>query len=144
MMVDDEAFRRESQPLKPEYWVGAEVRPARVTFYETAEASSAYRRVAEDHPKAISTTNRIHILSGLQEAATVLALQMAREFRVGDARLLLKGALQEAEVLGPLPIALATIDSVEIVDRALRFDMDDIAVPWVLIDLLRLIEGVRP
>lgn len=62
MMVDDEAFRRESQPLKPECWVGAEIRPARVTF----------------------------------------------------------------------------------VDRALRFDMDDITVPRVPIDLLRLIEGVHP
>lgn len=144
MRVDDREFRHNSQPLRPENWVGLEVDPEGVSFAETAEAHFAYRRVAVVCPKAISLTNRIGIAAGLQVTATILALHMSREFRVGDARLLMLNAYSTAKSLGPLPISLATAETVPAVDAALEFAMDDIAVPWVLVDLLRLIEGVRP
>jgi hypothetical protein len=142
--VDDQGFRRESQPLRPESWVGLEVDPGGVSFLETIEANSAYRRAATAYPKAISLTNRIGIAADLQVTATVLALHMSREFRVGDARLLMLNAHSTAKSLGPLPISLVTVETVPAVCAAIEFAMDDIAVPWVLVDLLRLIEGVRP
>jgi hypothetical protein len=144
MCVDYQGFRRESQPLRPESWVGLEVDPRGVSFVETIEARSAYRRVATDYPKAIGPTNRIGIAAYLQVTATILALHMSREFRVGDARLLMLNAHSTAKVLGPLPISLVTEETVPAVCAAIEFAMDDIAVPWVLVDLLRLIEGVRP
>lgn len=142
--VDDQGFRRESQPLRPESWVGLEVDPGGVSFLETIEANSAYRRAATAYPKAISLTNRIGIAADLQVTATILALHMSREFRVGDARLLMLNAHSTAKSLGPLPISLVTVETVPAVCAAIEFAMDDIAVPWVLVDLLRLIEGVRP
>lgn len=144
MRVDDQGLRRESQPLRPENWVGLEVDPEGVSFAETAEARFAYKRVATDYPKVISLTNRIGIAANLQVPATILALHMSREFRVGDARLLMLNAHSTAKALGPLPISLATAETAPVVDAAIEFAMDDIAVPWVLVDLLRLIEGVRP
>lgn len=144
MCVDDRGFRRDSQPLRPESWVGLEVDPGDVSFVEIIEAHSAYMQVATDHPKAISLTNRIGIAANLQVTATILALHMSREFRVGDARLLMLNAHSTAKALGPLPISLVTVETVPAVYAAIEFAMDDIAVPWVLVDLLRLIEGVRP
>lgn len=144
MCVDDQGFRRESQPLRPESWVGLEVDPGGASFVETNEARSAYGRAATDYPPAIGLTNRIGIAADLQVAATILALHMSREFRVGDARLLMLNAHSTAKALGPLPISLVTEETATVVCAAIEFAMDDIAVPWVLIDLLRLIEGVRP
>lgn len=144
MCVDDRGFRRESQPLRPESWVGLEVDPGGVLFAETAEARLAYKQVATDYPKVISLTNRIGIAANLQVTATILALHMSREFRVGDARLLMLNAHRTAKALGPLPISLVTEETEPVVYAAIGSAMDDIAVPWVLVDLLRLIEGVRP
>ena len=144
MREDDAGFRRGSQPLRPGDWVGLEVDPEGVPSAETAEAHFAYRRVATDYPKAVSLTNRIGMAAELQVTATILALHMSREFRVGDARLLMLSAHSTAKALGPLPISLATAETAPVVDAALEFAMDDIAVPWVLVDLLRLIEGLRP
>ena len=144
MLVYDPGFRRQSQPMRPEYWVGAEVAPGEVSFAETPGASLAYRRVADGHSKVAGLANRISTAADLQSTATILALHIAREFSVGDARLLLKAAHKEAAALGPLPISAATEASCSIVDRALNFDMEDIAIPCVLVDLLRLIDGVRP
>ena len=144
MCVDDQGYRRESQPLRPESWVGLEVDPGGVLFTETGEGRFAYRRAATDYPKALSLTNRISMAAELQVTATILALHMSREFRVGDARLLMLNAHSTAKALGPLPISMVTEETVPVVHAAIEFAMDDIAVPWVLVDLLRLIEGVRP
>ena len=144
MCVDDQGFRRESQPLRPESWVVLEVDPGGVSFVETSEARSAYRRAATEYPQEIGLTNRIGIAANLQVTATILALHMSREFRVGDARLLMLNAHSTAKALGPLPISLVTEETAPVVYAAIEFAMDDIAVPWVLVDLLRLIEGVRP
>ena len=136
--------RRASQPLDPTSWVGLELDPATVPFPETVEAHFAYAEVARDYPKAISLTNRIGIVGKLQVTATVLALHISRELSLSDARIHMRLAWASAQVMGPLPISLVTPESVRWVDDALDAALPTSVSAIVLIDLLRLIEGVRP
>lgn len=138
------AARRASQPLGPMYWVGLELDPASIPFPETVEAHFAYREVASDYPRVISLTNRIGIVGKLQVTATILALHLSRELGLSDARTHMRLAWASAQVMGPLPISLVTPESVRWVDDALESVMPADASALVLIDLLRLIEGVRP
>ena len=138
------AARRASQPLDPAHWVGLELDPASIPFPETVEAHFAYREVARDYPKAISLTNRIGIVGKLQVAATILALHLSRELGLSDARTHMRLAWASAQVMGPLPISIVTPESVQLVDDALDAALPTGVSALVLIDLLRLIEGVRP
>ena len=138
------AARRASQPLAPMYWVGLELDPASVPFPETVEAHFAYRGVACDYPKTISLTNRIGVVGNLQVTATILALHLSRELGLSDARTHMRLAWASAQALGPLPISLVTPESVQLVDDALDAVLPTDVSAMVLIDLLRLIEGVRP
>mgnify|MGYP000904400070 FL=1 len=136
--------RRASQPLHPELWVGLELPPEDVPFPATAEAHFAYNEVARDYPKAISVANRIDIVGKLQVVATILALHVSRELGLPDARSLMRLSWSAARAQGPLPISTVTPETVAVVDDALGLVFSRDVTALVLVDLLRLIEGVRP
>lgn len=144
MSENSYAARRASQPLDPPRWVGLEIDPATLPFTETVEAHFAYREVAWDYPKAISLTNRIGIVGKLQVTATILAHHISRELGLSDARTHMRLAWASAQAVGPLPISIVTPESVQLVDDALDAVLPTYVSALVLIDLLRLIEGVRP
>lgn len=144
MRAVDYGERRESQPLRPELWIGLELDPENVPFPETVEGRYAYNEVAQDYPKAISLTNRIGIVGKLQTVATILALHTTRDLGQSDARAYMLLANASATAMRPLPISIATPETVEVVDNALDGVLPIDVVTLVLIDLLRLIEGVRP
>lgn len=136
--------RRASQPLHPELWVGLELPPEDVPFPETVEAHLAYNEVARDFPKAISITNRIGIVGRLQVVATILALHVSREMGLPDARSLMRLSWSAAKAQGPLPISTVTPETVAVVGDALDLVLSRDVAALILVDLLRLIEGVRP
>lgn len=133
-----------STPLSPTTWVGIEVDPSSLGFGETVEAHFAYRSAAQDYPKALSVTYRIGLVAKLQTAATILALRMAKARGWRDARDIIGEAEVFAAAWGPLPVSLVTAESVKVVDAALDDMRGEPTSGLVLIDLLRLIEGVRP
>ena len=137
-------WRRASQPLRPEYWPGLEVDPGDLLYPDTVEAHFAYSGVAHDYPKAISLTNRIWIVNQLQTTATILSLHMARKFGADDARDVVRLAMESATKWGPLPISVVTPATVCVVDYALDTVLPEEVIALILIDLLRIIEGVRP
>ena len=136
--------RKASQPLRPGFWLGLEIDPSSVPPPETVEAHFAYAEVARDYPKAISLTNRIGIIGKLQTVAAILALHISRELGIPDARSLMRFSWMSAKVLGPLPISIATPETVVVIDDALDSVLPEDVAALILNDLLRLIEGVRP
>lgn len=144
MKTSSRSGRKESQPLRSEFWLGLDTDPSSVSFCETVEAHLAYAEVARDYPKAISLTNRIGIIGKLQTTATTLALHISRELGIPDARPLMRFSGMIAKVLGPLPISIVTPETVAVVDDALNSNLPEDVATLILGDLLRLIEGVRP
>lgn len=137
-------YRWRSTPLSPTTWVGIEVDPESVGFGETVEAHFACSSVARDYPKTLSVTNRIGVAAKLQTVATILALRMAKAIGWKDARDVIGKAECFANAWGPLPIGVITESSIKQVDAALEDTRVETATWLVLVDLLRLIEGVRP
>ena len=133
-----------STPLSPTTWVGIEVDPSSLGFCETAEAYFAYQSAAQDYPKPLSVTNRIGLVAKLQTVATILALRMAKARGWRDARDIIGKAEVFAAAWGAIPVSLVTAESVKVVDAALDDRRGEPTTELVLIDLLRLIEGVRP
>lgn len=133
-----------STPLSPTTWVGIEVDPSSLGFSETVEAHFAYQSAAQDYPKALSVTHRIGLVAKLQMVATILALRMAKARGWRDARDIIGKAEVFAAAWGALPVSLVTAESVKVVDAALDDRRGEPTSELVLIDLLRLIEGVRP
>ena len=131
-------------PLSPATWTGIEVDPSTVRFGETVEARLAYQSIARDYPKALSVTSRIGIVTKLQAVATILALRMAGVRGRRNARVIIGKAGVFAAAWGPLPISLVTAESAGVVEDALDDLRGEPTTELVLIDLLRLIEGVRP
>lgn len=144
MNTGSRSGRRDSQPLRPEFWPGLEIDPSSIPFPEAAEARLTYAEVAEDYPKAISRTNRIGIIGRLQIVATILALHISRELGLPDARTLMRFSGVSAKALGPLPISIVTPETAEMVSDALYGVLPEDVAALILSDLLRLIEGVRP
>ena len=133
-----------STPLSPTTWIGIGTDPASIGFAETAEAHFAYASAARDYPRVLSVANRIGLANKLQTVATILALRMSRAQGWRDARDVINEAGAFAFAWGPLPIGLVTAESIEWVDAALDDMRGETTTELVLIDLLRLIEGVRP
>lgn len=131
-------------PLSPTNWVGIEVDPSTLGFGETVEAFFAYQSVQRDYPKVLSVTNRIGVVAKLQVVATILSLRMAKVRGWRDARDIIGKAHTFATAWGPLPIGIATAESLQGVAAALDDPHGEQTTELVLIDLLRLIEGVRP
>lgn len=131
-------------PLSPTTWTGIEVDPSTIGFGETVEAHFAYQSLVHDYPKALSVTNRIGMVTKLQAVATILALRMAKVRGLRDARDIIGKAEVFAAAWGPLPTSLVTAESTGGVDAALDDLHGEPTTELVLIDLLRLIEGVRP
>lgn len=131
-------------PLAPTTWVGIEVDPSTIGFGETVEALFAYRGVVCHYPERLSVTNRIGLAAKLQTVAVILALRMARVRGWRDARDIIGKAEVFAAAWGPLPTSLATPASTKVVDAALDDTVGAPTTELVLIDLLRLIDGVRP
>ena len=133
-----------STPLSPTTWVGIEVDPSAVGPGETTEAYFAYLSAACDYPEELSVTNRIGMVTKLQAVATILALRMAKVRGWRDARDIIGKAEDFAAAWGTIPISLVTAESAKVVDAALDDMRGELTTELVLIDLLRLIEGVRP
>lgn len=131
-------------PLSPTNWVGVEVDPSTLGFGETVEAFFAYQSIPCDYPKVLSVTNRIGVVAKLQVVATILALRMAKVRGRRDARDIIGKAHTFATAWGPLPISIVTAESLQWVAAALDDLRGEQTTELVLIDLLRLIEGVRP
>ena len=144
MKTGSRSGRKESQPLRPEFWLGLEIDPSSIPFPETAEARLAYTEVAGDYPKVISLTNRIGIIGKLQIVATILALHISQELGLPDARALMRFSGVSAKALGPLPISIVTPETAEAVADALYGVLPEDIATLILCDILRIIEGVRP
>lgn len=135
--------RRSSTAINPRTWVGIEVDPSTIGFGETVEAHFGYQSLVMDYPKVLSVTNRIGMATKLQMVATILALRMAKARGWRDARDIIGKAEVLAAAWGPLPISLITPESVRVVDAAVDDPWGGSTTELVLVDLLRLIEGVR-
>lgn len=133
-----------STPTSPTTWVGIEVSPSTIKGSETVEAHFAYYSLVHYYPKVLSVTNRIGMVARLQVVATILALRMAKVRGWRDARDIIGKAEALAAAWGPLPIGLATTESIKVVDAALDDLQGEPTTELVLVDLLRLLEGVRP
>lgn len=131
-------------PISPTTRVGIEANPSTIGFFETAEAHFAYQSLVRDYPKVLSITSRIGMVTKLQAVATILSLRMAKVLGWRDARDVIGKAHTFATAWGPLPIELITTKSAGAVDAALDDLRGEPTTELVLIDLLRLIEGVRP
>lgn len=131
-------------PISPTTWVGIEANPSTIGLGETVEAHFAYQSLVRDYPKVLSVTNRIGMVTKLQAVATILSLRMAKVLGWRDARDIIGKASAFADAWGPLPISLATPASAKVVGAALDDLRGGPFSELVLIDLLRLIEGVRP
>lgn len=118
--------------------------PSTLGFSETVEAHFAYQSILRDYPRALSVTNRIGVATKLQVVATILSLRLAKVRGWRDARDVIGKAHTFATAWGPLPISIATTESLLWVDAALDDLHGEQTTELVLIDLLRLIEGVRP
>ena len=133
-----------TNPLSPTTWAGIEVDPSTIRFGEKVEAHLMYRSLVRDYPEVLSVTNRIGMVTKLQAVATILALRMAKVRGWRDARDIIGKAEVFAAAWGPLPISLVTAESTRVVDDALDDLRGEPTTGLVLVDLLRLIEGVRP
>ena len=136
--------RRATTPISPTTWVGIEADPSTIGFGETVEAHFAYQSLVCGYPKVLSVTNRIGMVTKLQAVATILSLRMAKVLGWRDARDIIGKASAFADAWGPLPIDLITAKSAGAVDAAIDDSHGEPTTELVLIDLLRLIEGVRP
>lgn len=104
----------------------------------------AYQSLVRDYPKVLSVTNRIGVAAKLRVVATILALRLAKARGWRDARDIIGKAHTFATAWGPLPISLVTAESTRVVNEVLDDLRGEQTTELVLLDLLRLTEGVRP